>query len=60
MQRVTIYNTNGEHLNDYRDITVVSTEGGVLKFKWERNPGERATMETVITNLPFVLIDDMN
>jgi hypothetical protein len=38
----------------------VNTDDGILRFKYENTPGDRLTMESVITNLPFFLEDDMN
>jgi hypothetical protein len=59
MQKVTLYKSNGDGFKEYQDVSAVNTDDGILRFKWERTPGDRTTMGMIITNLPFFLEDDM-
>lgn len=59
MQKVTLYKSNGDSFQEYPDISAVNTDDGVLRFKRERTPGDRSTMEMIVTNLPFFVEDDM-
>jgi hypothetical protein len=58
LKSVTLYKPNGEVLNNYPQVLAHNTENGLLAFGFERKPGDRTTIEKVITNLPFVLEDD--
>jgi hypothetical protein len=58
MKSLTVYSPNGELLKHYPHILAHNTENGLLAFRFERKPGDRTTIEKVITNLPFLLEDD--
>lgn len=58
MKSLTLYNPNGQILKNYPHILAHNTENGLLAFRFERKPGDRTTIEKVITNLPFLLEDD--
>jgi hypothetical protein len=58
MKSLTIYKPNGEVLTNYPQILGHNTENGLLAFRFERKPGDRTTIEKIITNLPFVMEDD--
>lgn len=58
MKSLTIYTPSGEIHKTYPQILAHNTENGLLAFRFERKPGDRTTIEKVITNLPFVLEDD--
>lgn len=59
MKNITLYKPNGDTLTNYRDITGVDTEDGVLRFRRERKPNDPNSMEAITTNLPFIIADDM-
>ena len=58
MKSLTVYTPNGQVLKNYPHILAHNTENGLLAFRFERKPGDRTTIEKVITNLPFILEDD--
>lgn len=58
MKGLTLYKPSGEIFKSYPQILAHNTENGLLAFRFERKPGDRTTIEKVITNLPFVLEDD--
>lgn len=58
MKSVTLYKPDGEVFKNYPQVLAHNTENGLLAFRFERKPGDRTTIEKVITNLPFILEDD--
>lgn len=59
MKSITIFKHNGETFGSYSGIFAVSTENGVLSFRWMRKPGDQSTATKVMTTLPFSLEDDL-
>jgi hypothetical protein len=59
MKSITIYKLDGEVFASYGDIASVSTENGILSFRWMRKPGDVSTATKVMTTLPFCLQDDL-
>ena len=59
MKSITLFRPNGEEHSSYEDVSAVNASGGTLKFRCERNPGERKTLEEVVTSLPFILNDNL-
>ena len=59
MKSITIYKHNGETFGSYNSIFAVSTENGILSFRWMRKPGDQSTAQKVMTTLPFSLEDDL-
>ncbi len=59
MKTVTLYKPNGDSFKEYRDILSYETTNGTLSFRWERKPKDQTLREKVVTNLPFLLEDDM-
>ncbi len=60
MKSVTLYRPTGEPLVSYRDITAVETTNGILRFRFEAEPGDRSTTKSVETSLPFMVEDDLD
>jgi hypothetical protein len=58
MKTLTLYKPNGDEFKVYPQILAHNTENGLLAFRFERTPGDRTTIQKVITNLPFVMDDD--
>jgi hypothetical protein len=58
MKTLTLYKPNGDVFKNYPQILAHNTENGLLAFRFEQKPGDRTTIQKVITNLPFVLDDD--
>jgi hypothetical protein len=59
MKSITIYKHDGETFGSFPDIFAVSTENGILSFRWMRKPGDQSTATKVMTTLPFCLQDDL-
>jgi hypothetical protein len=59
MKKVTLYKPSGDTFRSFNDVSGVETTNGILRFRFERKPGERSTMEAVETSLPFILEDDL-
>jgi hypothetical protein len=59
MKSIKIFKHNGEAFGSYPDIFAVSTENGILSFRWMRKPGDQSTATKVMTTLPFCLEDDL-
>ena len=59
MKSITIYKHNGDTFSAYSDIFAVSTENGILSFRWMRRPGDQSTATKVMTTLPFCIEDDL-
>jgi len=59
MKSVTIYKHNGETFSSYKDIFAISTENGILSFRWMLKPGDQSTASKVMTTLPFYIEDDL-
>ena len=59
MKNVTLYKPSGDSFRSFKDISAVETTNGILRFRFERNPGDRSTLEAIETSLPFVLEDDL-
>ena len=59
MKTITIFKHNGDTFSSYRDIFAVSTENGILSFRWMLKPGDQSTAAKVMTTLPFCLEDDL-
>jgi hypothetical protein len=58
MKTLTLYMPNGEPFKNYPHILAHNTENGLLAFRFEQKPGDRTTIQKVITNLPFIIEDD--
>jgi hypothetical protein len=59
MKKVTLYKPNGDTFRSYDGISGVDASDGILCFQRERTPGDRNTLERIMTTLPFPLEDDM-
>jgi hypothetical protein len=59
MKSITIFKHNGDTFGTYSDIFAVSTENGILSFRWMLKPGDQSTATKVMTSLPFCLEDDL-
>jgi hypothetical protein len=59
MKNITIYKPNGDVFGSYSGIFAVSTENGVVSFRWMRKPGDQSSATKVMTTLPFSLEDDL-
>ena len=58
MKTITLYKPNGEEFKHYPQVLAHNTENGLLAFRFEQTPGDRTTIQKVLTNLPFVMDDD--
>jgi hypothetical protein len=59
MKSITLYKPNGDTFRSFKDVSTVVASGGTLKFRFERKPGDRSTLEEVETSLPFILNNDL-
>lgn len=59
MKTITLYKHNGDTFRSFNDIYSVTTENGVLTFRWMRKPGDQGTAAKVLTTLPFYVEDDL-
>ena len=55
---LTIFTPDGEVLKSFPHILAHNTENGLLAFRFEKKPGDRTSIQKIITNLPFLLEDD--
>jgi hypothetical protein len=59
MKNVELYKPNGDSLRSYHNVSAIETTNGILRFRFEREAGDRSTLEAVETSLPFILEDDL-
>jgi hypothetical protein len=59
MKTVTLYKPNGETHGSFSDVSAVETTNGILRFRHEREVGDRSSMQAIETSLPFILTDDL-
>ena len=59
MKNVTLYKPNGDPFKSYSNVSHVETTNGILRFRFEREHGDRSTSEAVESSLPFILEDDL-
>ena len=59
MKIITLYKPNGDIFRCYRNITSADTSDGSLSFRYEHKPDDRNSVLKVVTNLPYVVEDDL-
>jgi hypothetical protein len=60
MKTVTLYKPNGETHGSFSDVSSVETTNGILRFRYEREAGDRSSVEAVETSLQFIIADDLS